>query len=71
MSEYSRPAMVPMTMECRASAEARAPSPAPSARLMAEDTPLPMAPLLIICVSMASGNTRAMAASDTVPSCPT
>jgi hypothetical protein len=43
----------------------------PSARLMAEDTPPPMAPLLIICVSMAKGNTRAMAASGTVPSWPT
>jgi phosphate/sulfate permease len=37
--------------------------PAPSARLTDDETPPPIAPDDIICVSMAKGNTTAMAAS--------
>ena len=48
---------------CRASAAARASSPEPSARLIAEDTPPPIAPADSICISMTIGKTRAMAAS--------
>jgi hypothetical protein len=55
---------------CSASVAARSLSPAPSARLIAEETPPPIAPADIICVSMASGNTSAIAASGTVPSRP-
>lgn len=44
---------------------------APRARLTADDTPPPMAPADIIWVSMANGNTRAIAASGTVPRMPT
>ena len=41
-----------MTTACRASASARARSPAPSARLIAEETPPPIAPADSICISM-------------------
>ena len=40
------------------------------ARLMAEETPPPIAPADIICVSMVNGNTSAIAASGMVPSRP-
>ena len=70
-SENADPAAAPMTVACSASASARASSPAPSARLMAEETPPPMAPADSICISMTMGNTRAMAASCVVPRMPT
>jgi hypothetical protein len=49
---------------------ARGRSPAPSARLTAEETPPPMAPADIIWVSIANGNTSAIAASGSVPRMP-
>ena len=52
-----------MASACSANAAARASSPDPSARLIAEDTPPPIAPADSICISMTIGNTRAMAAS--------
>ena len=59
-----------MMAACSASVAARSRSPAPSARLIAEETPPPIAPADIICVSIANGNTSAIAASGTVPSRP-
>jgi hypothetical protein len=59
-----------MMAACSASVAARSRSPAPSARLIADETPPPIAPALIICVSMANGNTSAIAASGMVPSRP-
>ena len=70
-TEKTRPATAPIVSACSASAAARASSPAPSARLIAEDTPPPMAPADSICISMTMGKTRAMAASWVVPSMPT
>ena len=67
----ARPAAAPMTTACRASASARAKSPAPSARLIAEETPPPIAPADSICISMISGKTSVMAASGVVPRMPT
>ncbi len=67
----NRPAEAPITTACKASVSARATSPAPSARLMAEETPPPIAPAESICISMIMGNTSAMAASDVVPRIPT
>jgi hypothetical protein len=65
------PATMPMTTACSARVRARAASPAPSARLTAEDTPPPIAPADIIWTSITKGNTSAMAASGAVPSKPT
>ena len=50
--------------------QARASSPEPSARLIADDTPPPIAPEDIICVNMMVGKTSAMAASASLPSHP-
>jgi hypothetical protein len=63
--------MAPIASACTARALARWVSPAPSARLTAEDTPPPMAPAESICISMVRGNTSAMAASCVVPRMPT
>jgi hypothetical protein len=60
-----------MAMAWKASVAARASSPAPSARLIAEEMPPPIAPAESICVSMIMGNTSAIAASGAVPSTPT
>jgi hypothetical protein len=60
-----------MTSACTASARTRSGWPAPVARLIAEDTPPPMAPAEHICISITKGNTRAMAASAVFPSTPT
>ena len=60
-----------MTTACSASTAALSRSPEPIARATDDDTPLPMAPLLIIPISMTKGNTSAMAASGTVPRLPT
>ena len=49
---------------------ARSRSPAPSARLIAEETPPPIAPADIICVNMVKGNTSAIPASGSMPSRP-
>ena len=63
----SRPAQMLMMIACSASERARGSLPAPSARAIADETPPPMAPDDIICVSMIIGNTSAMAASASVP----
>ena len=65
------PDNTPIHSACTAKALARAMSPAPRARLMADDTPLPMAPADSICCSMTKGNTSAMPASDGTPMLPT
>jgi hypothetical protein len=65
------PADAPMITACRASACARKSSPAPIARLIADDTPPPMAPADSICCIIAIGNTIAMAARAGTPSSPT
>ena len=59
-----------MIAACSASVAARSRFPAPSARLMADETPPPIAPADIICVSMTNGNTSAIPASGSVPSRP-
>ena len=64
------PAQAPIIAACSASVAARSRSPAPIARLMAEETPPPIAPADIICVSMTKGNTSAIPASASVPSRP-
>src|SRR3954463_14328117 len=56
-----------MMAACSASVAARSRLPAPSARLMAEETPPPIAPADIICVSITNGNTSAMPASGSGP----
>ena len=56
---------------CTASAFARALSPAPSARLTADDTPPPIAPPDSINCSITIGNTSAIPASEATPSWPT
>ena len=55
---------------CSASVAARSRFPAPTARLMADETPPPIAPADIICVSITKGNTSAMPASGSTPSRP-
>ena len=55
---------------CRARTSARAMSPAPMARLTAEETPPPIAPPLIIPISMNIGKTSAAAARGSGPSAP-
>ena len=64
------PAQAPIIAACSASVAARSRLPAPIARLIAEDTPPPIAPADIICVSITNGNTSAMPASGSVPSRP-
>ena len=59
-----------MMAACSASVAARSRLPAPSARLIADETPPPIAPADIICVSITKGNTSAMPASGSVPSRP-
>ena len=66
----NNPAQVPIMAACSASVAARSRLPAPSARLMADDTPPPIAPADIICVSITNGNTSAIPASGSVPSRP-
>ncbi len=68
---YSAPADNPIHIACTASAFARAPSPAPSARLTADDTPPPIAPPDSISCSITIGNTSAIPASEATPSRPT
>ena len=70
-SMNSAPMATPIHSACTASALARAGSPAPSARLTADETPPPMAPADIIICSMTSGNTSAMPASEATPKLPT
>src|SRR5262245_25081783 len=60
-----------MTMEWATSALASARRPAPRARAIAEDTPPPMPPADIICMSIATGKTSATPASASVPRKPT
>ena len=57
----------PIMTACSASVAARSRSPAPMARLIADETPPPMAPADIICVSMTKGKTSAIAASGSMP----
>ncbi len=68
---YSVPAARPIHSACTARASARAGSPAPKARLTADDTPPPIAPADIIIWNMTSGNTSAMPASEGTPKLPT
>ena len=64
------PPITPMVAACQASIAARAWSPAPSARLIADETLPPMAPADVICISMLNGNASAIAARGTMPSRP-
>ena len=61
---------VAMTSACRMVASASSRRPEPSARAIADDTPPPIAPADIICISMTPGNTCATPASASVPSLP-
>ena len=61
---------VAMTSACRMVASASSRRPAPSARAIADDTPPPIAPDDIICISMTPGNTSETPASASVPSLP-
>ena len=63
--------MMPIHIACTASASARAASPAPKARLTADDTPPPMAPADSMPWNMTIGNTSAIAASEATPKLPT
>jgi len=56
---------------CQASACAPSTSPAPSARLIADEMAPPIAPPDKVCISIANGNTTAIAASASRPSAPT
>ena len=64
----AKPVAMISAWEMVASASSR--RPAPSARAIAEDTPPPIAPADIICISMTPGNTSATPASASVPSLP-
>ena len=66
----NRPNAIAITTACKASLPARATSPAPSARAIADDTPPPIAPADIICIRMSIGNTSATPARPSVPSLP-
>ena len=68
---FSPPAARPIHSACTASALARSGAPAPSARLIADATPPPIAPPDSIICSMTIGNTSAMPASDGTPKLPT
>ena len=67
----SVPAASPIHIACTASALARTGSPAPNARLTAEDTPPPMAPPESIIWNMIIGKTSAMPANEGTPKLPT
>ncbi len=66
----ARPAAMPISAACNASARARSASPAPSARLIADEMPPPIEPAENICISITNGNTSAIAASGCMPSRP-
>ena len=68
---YTTPAASAIHTACTASALARAASPAPSARLTADETPPPMAPADSIIWNITKGNTSAMPASAGEPKRPT
>ena len=67
----ARPATTAIQPACTASAAARAGSPAPRARLTADETAPPMAPPDSIVCSMTNGKTSAMPPSAATPKRPT
>ena len=66
----NRPKHSPISSAWIANVAARAWSPAPSDRAIAEETPPPIAPPDIVIIRITNGNTSAIAASDSVPSRP-
>ena len=70
-SMNTRPSKQPIHKAWTASTLARAASPAPKARLTADDTPPPMAPADIMVCSITNGNTNAMPAKAGASKCPT
>jgi len=70
MTVKNSPPRTPIVAACHASALARSTLPAPSARLIADETLPPIAPADVVCISIVNGKASAMAASGTMPSRP-